>query len=174
MVNVGALNTLWKQYNAALIGEFNDKATLYYAPTVSSVSTDYSSYYQGSLNYLAPTTVTISGSGSEAYTMREIYGEAYLNLEGWQYNRGEELQTLPVGAVQPGDALFIALAEDVYINGATPAGGDYFEGCDYVILEKSGQKYVNRGIYPCGLDDIHSVYVLLRQADKAELEFAPG
>jgi len=168
-VDFKALNSAFKKIESDYLSSLNDKITIYTRPQVSGTATNYSSYYDGSLNYLEPSTV--SGVGSLTYETKDIYGEIYLNVFGWQYSNKEELQRIPIGNIQPDDVLFIGLSKNVLINSGFPNKGTYFEGSDYIVVEKTGYKYKVKGIYPNGMDDINSYYVLLGRTDKEQISY---
>jgi hypothetical protein len=136
---------------------------------ISGTVNNYSSYYGASLDYLNPKTV--SGMGELAYSTKDLYGEIYLNVYGWSFSNAEQLQHLPFGNFQPHDVIFVGLATNVLLNSGDASKGTYFDGADYVLVEKNNTKYSIAGSYEGGLDDLNYYYVLLRRTDKEQITY---
>ena len=163
------LNEQWKTIGEEYLSALNDKVTVYRRPLVSGNTTGYSTYYGDSLDY--ESVLVVSGFGNQEYETHDLYGEIYLNVYGWSYSNNEEVQRLPVGNIQPNDVLFVGLAKDVLLNSGDPGRGTYFDGIEYVVVEKDNQKYVPVVITPSGMDEIYYYYVLLRRTDRQPIQY---
>lgn len=155
--------TQWQNIQQQLLEDSADSVEIHYNYDYSGPTANYNELYKRSTDARKPKTVA-GGSFDEPDAVT-VSGRFHADLYSIALSRSDEIQNLPIGIFEPGDALFTCLLENAQKDTANLSGGFYFDNVKYVYSNKTQKRYKVKKLATRGLGSLYVLDVFLGETN---------
>jgi len=162
MSDFSAMAKIWENNIKDFLVKSADIVTIHYKPVRTGVDNDFDSFFQEGMDSSNPSNIG-SVVSAEPPT-KEVSGKVHLDLYGSSISQSDSNENISIGSFPQADAMFTCLLSDAIIDDDKTK--TIFDEADYVIIEKSGLKYVVKSAKPRGLGDAYVLDVFMDFTNK--------